>query len=278
MNQDQLFEISLPKWAGILIHGKSITPEQAKVIIHATDYSLYSDMEYAGNNRAFQKAYLAKSLGAIQTTVPFYRGDCNSEVESKLTSFVREFDEQLSPTIPLEFLKNYLGNSCHMGGPVGWCHPSGDIFLSDKNIGKYPCVGILFDEWKAIAKKFDFLELTCIVLSSEWCDDDTPHGLVGFSVSGGEVTLFKPSDADTEELTDIIHHCNAVESESGNYDRAELEEFLGVQIPYEGELGLPNEFYFEAIEAQKDHILTLIRANTDITEDEIVTYIESKAK
>ncbi len=127
-------------------------------------------------------------------------------------------------------------------------------------------------------RKFDFLELTCIVLSSEWCDDDTPRGLVGFSVSGGEVTLFKPSDADTEELTDTIHYCNAVESESGNYDRAELEEFLGVQIPYKGELGLPNEFYFEAIEAQKNHILSLIHANTDITEDEIVTYIESTSK
>jgi hypothetical protein len=273
-----LFDIQLPKWAGILIHGKSVTPEQAKAIIHATDHSLYSDMEYAGNNQAFQKAYLAKSLGAIQTMVPFYRGDCKSDIELKINSFVREFDDQLSPTIPLEFLKNYLGHSCHMGGPVGWCHPSGDIFLSDKNIGKYPCVGILFDEWKAIAKKFDFLQLTCIVLSSEWCDDETPRGLVGFSVSGGEVTLFKPSESDTEELTDTIHYCNAVESVSTPYDRTVLEEFLGVQIPYEGELGLPNEFYFEAIEAQKNHILSLILASTDITEDEIVTYIESKAK
>lgn len=269
------FGINLPKWAGILILGEPVTPEQAKQIIHATTPSLYDDMRYAGNSFEFQKAYDRKSFSILMDMgySQHMEGSAElSDTQAKIRKFVCGLDDQLSPVLPLEFLKGNLGNSCYFGGPTGWCNPSGEISLLGINIGKYPSVREIFTEWSLIAKKFDFLDLTCVILDNEWCDE-TASGRVGFRVKSGEVSMFIPCEGEVDTLASGIAD-KSIQSKP-MYDYSELEEYLGVKITYKHELGLPVEFYLEAIQKRRELIVTSIRDSFGVSEEELIEYIAS---
>lgn len=94
--------------------------------------------------------------------------------------------------LPLYYLTNGWVSTSFVDGPHGWMHPDGEVFFCD-NIGKWPQVVSVLEEWQTIAKAFPFLTLGCILMSGESCEEDKKP-LAAIEVKSGEAFLSSPSD------------------------------------------------------------------------------------
>jgi hypothetical protein len=63
------------------------------------------------------------------------------------------------------------------------------------NIGKWPSVESVFNEWCLIAEAFPFLKLTCQLFNDEVINaTDSRKAVVQYTVEGGKVILSEPRD------------------------------------------------------------------------------------
>jgi hypothetical protein len=195
---DAVKEINLNKWPGCVIMGKDVTELQAAEIIFRTDPHL-PDFKYASNDTDFEKE--------LNVVFGFPHGDDDGNKYS--TGWVDRSEKLFKQLkkIPLEYMHTDRILTCYVGGPNGWCSWSGKIFTNNKNIGKWPSVEDVAEDWGKIAKAFPFLQLYCQLMDKESCEDGAGP-IVRFEVQDGQVKVTDNVDplipsCDTS-LTDIL--------------------------------------------------------------------------
>ncbi len=167
--------ISLGKWPAMTVLGKTITPDEAAQVILRTNnwYDTTNDRSYK------QSVY---QLVGLKPNI------CGGVCEDSLDELRRAWK-----SLDLQYLSNHRIMSCWLGGVHGWCHWSGAIRSNNYNIGKWPSVAEVAQEWKDIAQAFPFLDLTCQLWSAEVGDTVPPVPLVEYVVKDGKVETTAPS-------------------------------------------------------------------------------------
>lgn len=243
----------LPKWPGVYVTGKSVTPEQAKEIIMRTDRSVFSISSYGlGNNHRFADMVRRESgwqpfidaderLNKIRwdkATTPDQLVSACVECERKFGEF-RNF-WQLSSAwshamnhVNTQYVYNDWMASSYIFGPTGWCHPDGSILVDGHNYGKWPDVKEIMDDWAILLKEFPYLDLQCTLFNAEAMDDN-PEPVVTILVKDGEVIACEP---------DLSLHCERP-SPAGQHGR-KVEDMVAAFQFGRSENGWPIEWVQE---------------------------------
>jgi hypothetical protein len=154
------------KWAGLLVVGESVSKEQAaEIIVRTTRWPLSS------NN--------------TQT----------DEIFNNLISNHKEFKKYLKNIKPLnlDLLINERITTSYISGPKGWINWDGTIFTNSYNVGKYPSIQQITNEWENIAKEFPFLNLKSQVINQEIHDEEKAIPTAQWNIKDGKVNTEFPT-------------------------------------------------------------------------------------
>lgn len=180
----------LPKWPGAFVTGKSVTPEQAKDIIFRTDTSVGYPSDYmGGNDRRFQERCIAQFgwkplLDAEGKWFELHKIADQAEKEAAIellcpTKYgfdnlwdVRNKWQEEMGMVATEYVHNSFLSSAYIGGPHGWCSPSGNIHSDGHNYGKWPGVETIVDDWAALVTAFPYIDVVCSLFSHEACQEE----------------------------------------------------------------------------------------------------------
>ena len=193
MKKQDFFNLDLPKWPGLLVVGKTVTREQAMEIIIRTDSLWFTSNDYEFsrelNNYLYDvnidKSGYDKENDAIADKLGLDRNNSWNSIWNYKESKMAEVGQ-----ISLNYLDNDRIISSWIGGPKGWCNWSGRILADNFNIGKWPSVQDVYNDWVNIAKAFPFLDLKAQLLSTEIGDmDNEPEVVVQFNVKDGKVKM-----------------------------------------------------------------------------------------
>ena len=198
MTKEELFNKGLPKWPALVVKGKPVTEDQAKEIIIRTD-SFY----FGCNDRAWEAEINSMVYGDgagnarnVNDLDDYLRKKHNID-EKNWTAYYEAKDSYSKKYGVLEDL-NLLHNSriasSWIGGPHGWCAWNGRIGCSNYNIGKWPLVEAVYNEWVIIAEAFPFLELKCQLMESEAGENEEPKPVVEYEIKNGKVKIYEPKD------------------------------------------------------------------------------------
>jgi hypothetical protein len=173
---NELMNVELPKWPQMLVKGSCINPDQAFDIILRTDEFLTSTYKYSGgNNHEFNQWYRdISNLWMYEDDV-----DVQRELRAKLGF------------IYTEYVCNEWASCSFIYGGHGWCNSYGHIYYED-NIGKWPKVSEVVNEWTLIAKAFPYLNVVISLMSGERSEENN-HALVNIRVKQGRVYLRRPN-------------------------------------------------------------------------------------
>jgi hypothetical protein len=202
IDKEAAFGRDLPKWPQMLVTGKPVTIEQAKDIIFATDTTLTSTWVIGGNDRDFSNWFKEiTGYGKInsdnwRTKKPYSEMSAEEQKADRdlqnrvwrAGEAVRERADFLGTT----YVSNSWADCSFIFGPHGWCHPDGNISYID-NVGKWPSVEEIFNDWTKIAKRWTFLDLHVTLMNAESCDAATSAAVVTFHVHDGIVEMFEGS-------------------------------------------------------------------------------------
>lgn len=166
------------KWPQMFVTGKSVSAEQAKEIIRRTDYFL-NELEPFANDKSFVNRWLEKS-GKKEIVDLF---DDNYKAKY---NFEDAFREKWG-FIKTRYLQNDWAYSCFIAGPHGWCSPTGDISFRH-NVGKWPSVEEIANDWAVLLDNFPFLELNATLYDGECCEENV-NPIVTISVGNGAVVV-----------------------------------------------------------------------------------------
>ena len=190
ITKEEAFSRGLPKWPQMLVKGTSVTVEQAKEIIFATDTALNSIWSCGTNDKEFEDWFL-EATGYNQLRCEYELGTLMTEAERHRRSRIFYAREQAfmdrAGFLRTEYVYNSWASSCFVNGPAGWCHPDGTISFI-YNVGKWPDVETVYNEWSQIAQRWPFLDLWVTLMNDECCEDG--HPVVTFHVHGGEVGIY----------------------------------------------------------------------------------------
>lgn len=189
MTQEELLNKGLPKWPQMIVTGKSVTSDQALDIIFRTDSFLTDCDEWSGGNaKNFNNWY--RDISGLNNFRIENGGD---SIDFKLLRPFWDKREQFLNTlgfISTNYVHNSWGSCAFVFGPHGWCHPNGKIQYSD-NIGKYPSVEEVLEDWTKLAVAFPYLDLNVTLMSGESEDHNFP--VVNIRVLDGIATLEEPN-------------------------------------------------------------------------------------
>jgi len=170
---NSIFNVGLPKWPAISVAGKSVTEEQAaEIIIRCQDFHFFS------NDKKW-KNQLNDTIGLF--------GPTSNAYYTELENVQKRYQ-----ILGVEYLTIDRIASSYVCGPNGWIDWTGEIFQNNKNIGKWPTIKEVYDEWCLIAKAFPFLELTCILHSAEY-NEANPLPVVQYDIADGNVNVGPPT-------------------------------------------------------------------------------------
>ena len=154
------------KWPGLLVVGEPVTPDQAaEIIVRTCRWPMNCNDEEANE--------LFNSLIGPQ--------------KEWRKSFLR-----INPII-LNYISNERITTCYIGGPKGWIDWNGKIFANSYNIGKWPSLSEVTDDWVRIAQEFPFLNLKCQVIDCE-ISESNPIPTAEWTISNGKVELHSPKE------------------------------------------------------------------------------------
>lgn len=209
ITREEAFNVILSKWPQMLVTGKSVSVEQAKDIILHTDYQLIGSIgsEWMGNDHSFAKMF--REITGFNTLVPienrFNPMHDTSDVWTRERRFdlrdaVRDVESKLD-FVTTQYVHNSWVACSFINGPHGWCHPDGKIQYID-NVGKWPTVEDILDDWKKISTRWNFLDIWATLMSGEESEDDvTP--LVTFHINGDEIKIYSGITSPHSELSTI---------------------------------------------------------------------------
>ena len=172
------FDAYLPKWPALHVVGQRVTAEQAGEILIRTAYW----PPYSNDKRWVRQILDCADIKYKVQEHGYIDVDWN---------FLDAFREEYK-VLNLEYLVNSQITSAYVGGPHGWCNWQGDIGCNDYNIGKWPSVQSVHEEWTRIAEAWPFLDLQCRLYDREQCEDG---GLpvVEYLVKVGKCTMQAPT-------------------------------------------------------------------------------------
>jgi len=170
--------VGLPKWPAFIVVGENVTPQQAMEIIIRT-----GDMWFSTNDKDWEQQLYEAAGIEFKIENGWLRPDYNSIGQAR----------EKYGILGLEYLHNDHIASCYVGGPKGWCDWYGIIGCNSYNIGKWPGMDDVFNEWEIIAKAFPFLTLHCQLLSGEQCEEQT-YPLVEYFIRQGKVMCRKAEE------------------------------------------------------------------------------------
>lgn len=191
--EKNLFEVELPKWPALVVIGESVTKEQAMEILIRTD-SLYfgcNDKEWEEELNfivfGFKTRNIDDKLKEKHGILPKdgYRPEFYEIKES--------YQNRYAP-IQLQYLNNHRIASSWIGGAHGWCSWDGTIGCSNYNIGKWPSVQEVYEDWVCIASEFPFLDLRCQLMNEEAGESESIKPLVEFRIKDGKVLVCEPEE------------------------------------------------------------------------------------
>lgn len=157
----------LTKWPRLLVVGDPVTEEQANEILVRTNQWWLSTNDHDWE----RMIYNLMNVQIDQHNHPKYQD-------------IRAFEEQ-HRVLNLHYLDNARVVSSWIGGPKGWCDWDGTIGCGNYNIGKWPEVSEVLEDWQMIATAFPFLNLRAQLVPDE---GEAQHAAVEFTVHAGEVT------------------------------------------------------------------------------------------
>lgn len=190
MTNEQFFEIKLPKWPCLIVVGKPITRDQAKSVLIRTDPLNFVTNDHVFANELFELVYGVKSKETLHhSSLYSYFITENGYNWQSIQKCEDRVKKELG-IIPLNYMHNRQIVSSWVGGAHGWCKWSGLIFTNNYNIGKWPSVESVYNDWCEIAKAFPFLDLKSQLLSGESCDDNLKP-LITFIIKNGKVKMSK---------------------------------------------------------------------------------------
>lgn len=218
---EQLINIPLPKWPQMVVSGVPVTSEQAKEIIFRTDPFLSNTSHYSGgNDREFGKWY-RETAGLSKYTTDKIE-DLHAEWR------FREAVRKHFGCVETEYVRSDWASCSYIGGPHGWCSPTGEIFYRD-NIGKWPTVHDVLVDWTKIAEQFPFVDLHVTLMDNEcFSEDRVPNPVVNIRVVNGKAELQEP---------DVSVH------ESTRPRRTIDDMIVSLSLGTRREIGLPMEWY-----------------------------------
>lgn len=228
----QLLELGLPKWPQMLVTGRSVTVEQAKEIIFATDRFLTDPYPYSGGNAHDVTKWYRKTAGLDRfddDNSPDFHTPEGEIWWQRRMRWINLVDERLDH-LPTEYVRNRWASCAFIWGPHGWCSPKGEIKYLD-NVGKWPDICTVLEDWQRIAERFPYLDLTATLMSGEDGDEDA-EPVVNIRVERGLAELQEP---------DITPHL-----ENGVRPRRNWDSMGSLTLLNSGrELGLPENWYRE---------------------------------
>lgn len=241
MKKQEFYNIDLPKWPGMTVVGQKVTKDQAKeILIRTLGYM-------SGNNTARDNKYQAYLFGVelppqfaskILGVDDFLKEKLDGDWK-KVHDYKNAIKEELGLLFELEYLCNYRVISAWIGGPHGWCDWNGNIFCNNYNIGKWPSIKAVEEEWAVIAAAFPYLDLVCTLHNGETGEDDA-FPIIQFVVKNGKVkmrlpqkdkqavptvfnfdpTLFMNPDREVgctyEQFVDAVDYCKSVQAQKND--------------------------------------------------------------
>lgn len=198
--QNDPYNIELPKWPAMFVCGKSVTEKQAAEVLIRTDFNL-PDFNGSCNDQEYIKE-LNWIFKVPESPRLNDRSDAGKEkwrvsLDKHYVSLSKLREKY--KTLDLEYISNHQIASCYAGGTHGWIDWDGDIASNSTNIGKWPSVKEVHEEWIQVAKAFPFLNLRCVLFGGEYCEDNI-EPLVEFNIKDGEAVC---SD-DVDDVKDAI--------------------------------------------------------------------------
>ncbi len=173
LTDSELTQIELPKWPQMIVTGKAVTTDQACEIIRKTD--LFFEI-FAGNNQE-ELDLLSRRL----------RIPCLSQLVFPRDIFKlygsRETWRSVWGSLPTSYVQNsWISDN---GPPYGWCRPDGKIQYTG-NIGKWPEIEEVVEDWRRLANGFPYLHLVATLMSGgSWEDSTRP--LLSILVEAGHI-------------------------------------------------------------------------------------------
>jgi hypothetical protein len=167
----------LGKWPRLLVAGEPVRPEQADEILVRTN-CWYTPT----NDRAFAK--MVAELAGISI------GQHGLFEAASLRRF-----EERHHVLRLQYLHNWRVCSAWIDGPRGWVDWTGTVGCATWNIGKWPSVAAVTEDWQQVAEAFPFLNLTAQLVADTSVDSDDPgegvavRPAVQWQVRGGAVEV-----------------------------------------------------------------------------------------
>lgn len=161
---------AMGKWPRLIVAGEQVTPEQADVILVRTHLPFVSC-----NDQEWQ--WLVEKAFGLPHQKEKDEAWAVAAKEGKQFDWMAWHQQEMDAwgklgLLSLEYLHNSRVESSFLGGPHGWCDWDGSIGCSNYNIGKWPEVGQLTEEWRLIAEAFPFLRLQCQVMAEEEYGED----------------------------------------------------------------------------------------------------------
>lgn len=178
----ELLSRGLPKWPGLVVVGKKVTPEQAAEIIVRTDSAVLHGP--SGNDRQWV-CDVGEAMGLTPDRGTHYWLPDWREVAAAAESV---------GALDLEYLANDRVSSAYIGGPKGWVGWDGFVGCNTFNVGKWPSCRTIYREWERIAQAFPFLSLRAQLMSGEQCEDDIAP-VIEYRVENGTVAARDPEGA-----------------------------------------------------------------------------------
>lgn len=247
IDKQTAFDIVLPKWPQMKVIGTPITVDQAKEIIFRTDNFLNYVGRYGGGNDRKFKARFDKNTGYNKlnqfTELPFTDDAPNVRTARYAANMAEDRLYHMLQNIKCEYVVSDFGSTCYAGGPHGWCHSDGTIKFMD-NVGKWPSVSEIHDEWQKIASTWEFLDIYVTLMNKESCEENA-QPLVTFHIKDGTVSVYQGSDEPFENVEDtyafseekFIKQINGMNTGNYSYER-----------------GLPDSWYDEFAEQARKFV------------------------
>jgi hypothetical protein len=194
---NEFFRIALNKWPNLVVVGNPVTKKQAEEVIVRTD-GLYF---YTNENNFLTQ------LNILLYEVDFFEDEYwtlekaiarKLKIDKQDYTSIYKYQQSIKDkyrVLDLSYLSNQQIVSCMCGGPYGWMDWNGVIDCDYYNIGKWPSVEAVYEEWQAIAYNFPFLDLKCQLYNVENCEKKDHMPVIQFDISKGNVEMSKPKKA-----------------------------------------------------------------------------------
>ena len=175
----------LTKWPRLLVVGENVTREQANEILIRTD-----NWSPCTNDKAWETAVCALGdeygmpVNAPWRLKPGEYSERWREIEAR-----RQASRERLGILELHYLGNARIASSWFGGPHGWCDWDGNIGCSNYNIGKWPSVEEVTEDWTAIAEAFPYLSLHAQLVT----DEGEGEVAATWAVREGKAALVEPA-------------------------------------------------------------------------------------